>query len=112
MSSSPTSSSSAEGPKAARLEPGPSPAARPGFAVLRHVECRVTALVGTGHLSVRECLALRPQSVLRLDQAAGGDLAVSVNGVSVARGEVTIVEDSTSIRLTEILEPRDDEVDP
>jgi len=40
-----------------------------------------------------------------LNQIAGGDLKVIVNGVALAQGEVVIVEDSTAIRITEVLAP-------
>ncbi len=59
-------------------------------------------LLGTGMVSVRRCLALQRQSVLQLNQSAGEDMQVLVNGSLVARGEVVIVEDSTALRVTDI----------
>jgi flagellar motor switch/type III secretory pathway protein FliN len=44
-------------------------------------------------------------SVIPLKQSAGEDLQVVINGVTIASGEVVIVDDSTSIRVTEILPP-------
>ena len=67
--------------------------------------CRVEVVLGSGTVSVRECLALRRDYVLRLSQPAGADLQVLVNGIAIANGEVVIMDDSTSIRLTEILAP-------
>jgi flagellar motor switch protein FliN len=72
---------------------------------LQDVVCRVDIVLGTGTLSVRECLALECGSVIPLAEAAGADLQVHVNGVAVAQGEVVIMEDSTSLRVTEILVP-------
>jgi len=92
MSSSPISSSSSSAPDAPG---GP-------FAALADVVCEVWVLLGTGMVTVRRCLALQRQSVLRLNQSAGEDLQVLVNGSLVARGEVVIVEDSTAIRITDI----------
>jgi flagellar motor switch protein FliN/FliY len=66
------------------------------------VVCDVWVLLGTGAVTVRRCLALQRQSVLRLNQSAGEDLQIFVNGGLVARGEVVIVEDSTAIRITDI----------
>lgn len=66
------------------------------------VICSVSVVLGTGTVTVRRCLSLQRQSVLRLEQSAGEDLMVMVNGVPVARGEVVIVEDSTAIRVTDI----------
>ena len=72
---------------------------------LRDVVCRVEVILGTGTISVRHCLSLKDGSIIPLEQIAGSDLQVTVNGVPVALGEVVIVDDSTAIRLTEILPP-------
>jgi flagellar motor switch/type III secretory pathway protein FliN len=103
MSSSPSSSSSSSAaapPEDARGATG----ARP-FAGLHDVMCPVSVILGTGVISVRACLALTRNSVVRLRQSAGEDLQVVVGRVPIARGEVVIVEDSTAIRLTEMLPP-------
>jgi flagellar motor switch protein FliN/FliY len=72
---------------------------------LRDVVCGVDVVLGTGSITVRQCLALKDGSIIPLEQVAGSDLQVIVNGVAIALGEVVIVEDSTAIRLTEILPP-------
>ena|SRR6478735_8521808 len=92
MSSSPSSSSSSD-------------LAAPAIRPLREVRCDVEIVLGTGSMTVRECLALQRHSVVRLRQSAGSDLQVVVNGVPIALGEVVIVDDSTAIRLTEIVSP-------
>jgi flagellar motor switch/type III secretory pathway protein FliN len=56
-------------------------------------------------MSVRECLRLRRNSIIRLAQSAGGDMHVVVNGIVMAAGEVVIIDDSTAIRITDILPP-------
>jgi flagellar motor switch protein FliN/FliY len=91
MSSSPNSSSSSE-PQ--RLLVG---------NTLQAVVCGVDVVLGSASLSVRECLQLRRNSILRLSESAGADLQVLVNGIAIARGEIVIVDDSTAIRLTDIL---------
>lgn len=93
MFSSPSSSSSSEGSVAVDL------------GRLGDVVCRVAVVLGTGQTSVRNCLELQAGSIIPLQQVAGSDLQVIVNGVPVALGEVVIVDDSTAIRLTEILSP-------
>ena len=72
------------------------------FAALHDLQCPVTVRLGTASLTVRHCLALAPGSVVTLDQAAGTDLTLQVNGVALARGEVVIVEDATSLRITSV----------
>jgi len=75
------------------------------FASLSDVTCEVAVVLGTGRMSVRECLSLKPKMVIPLEQPAGSDLHVRINGVLIAHGEVAIVDDSTNVRLTSILPP-------
>ncbi len=95
MSSSLISSSSSSGA-------APADGVQNPYAGLLDVACDLSVILGTGTISVRRCLSLHRHSVLRLEQSAGEDLQVMVNGILVARGEVVIVEDSTAIRVTEI----------
>lgn len=98
MSSSPISSCSSE--------PG-TPA--PGFEPIGDLLCPIDVLLGAGRLSVGRVIGLQRQSVIRLDHSAGEDLLVTVNGVTLAHGEVMLVEDSTALRITEIHVPSPDE---
>ena len=93
MFSSPSSSSSSEAAIAVNL------------GRLGDVVCRVEVVLGTGTISVRHCVSLNDGSIIPLQQVAGSDLQVMVNGIPVALGEVVIVDDSTAIRLTDILPP-------
>jgi len=88
MSSSPNSSSSSS------LGP---------FAALGDVPCHVEVVLGTRTLSVRDCLSIQPGEILQIDQAAGADMTLTINGIPVATGEVLVVDDHTSIRVTEVL---------
>ena len=69
------------------------------------VVCRVDVMLGTAVVSVRDCLRWKRNSVVRLQQTAGSDMQVRVNSVPVATAEVVIVDDSTAVRVTEILPP-------
>ncbi len=94
MSSSPNSSSSSERERSI----GP-------LIALHDVICQVDVVLGTSTISVRDCLRLRKQTVVRLMQSAGADMQIIVNGVPLANGEVLIVDDSTAIRVTDIVAP-------
>ena len=100
MSSSPTLSSSSDKTAASGAAEGPH-----ALAGMLDVVCRVDVVLGTGSISVRDCLKLRRMSVVRLAQSAGADLEVRVHGVTAATGEVVIVDDSTAIRVTNIAAP-------
>jgi flagellar motor switch protein FliN len=77
----------------------------PGLVPLSDVVCRVDVLLGTATVSVRDCLHWKRNSIIRLREVAGSDMQVTINGVLVATGEVVIIDDSTAVRVTEILEP-------
>jgi flagellar motor switch protein FliN/FliY len=89
MSSSPTSSSSSD------------LSLPPALASFGDVKMQVQVILGRGSMTLRACLALQRGSVVRVSQSAGQDLFVLVNEVPVARGEVVIIDDSVSLRLTE-----------
>lgn len=92
MSSSPISSSSTDTP------------AHP-YAGMLDVTCRVEVIVGSGSITVRDCLKLQRDSIIRLTQAAGSDLQVVVQGVAAATGEIVIDDDTTSVRISDVLPP-------
>ena len=94
MSSSPTSSFSSEAGQAA--DP---------LAAMLDVRCTVDFILGTGGLKVRDCLRLERQSIVPLGQAAGSDLEVRVHGITVASGEVVILDDNTALRISRVTPP-------
>ena len=92
MSSSPTSSSSSE-PGSAQL------------LAMADIVCGVDFVIGSGRVKIREFLRLGPHSIVRLDEAAGADLELRVNGVVLAQGEVAVMDDSAALRITRIAVP-------
>ncbi len=81
--------------------PNPDVSLPPALASFGDVRMRLDVVLGRGTLSLRACLALQRGSVVPLTQSAGQDLFILVNDVPVARGEVVIIDDSVSLRLTE-----------
>ncbi len=79
------------------------------LAALHDVTCRVDIVLGSSTFSVRECLTLRPNALIRLHAFAGADMQVVVNGVPLAMAEVVIMDDSTAVRVTDILPPPSNE---
>ena len=82
--------------------PPPEPTPPEPFESFHDLRCPATVILGTGNVTVRQCLELKPDSVVTLHQAVGEDLELRVNGVLIAHGEVVIVEDSTSFRITSV----------
>ena len=91
MSSSPNSSSSSE--------------PRHNYAGLFDVTCTVEIILGRSTMTVQDCLRLRKHAVIKINEPAGSDMQITVNGVPVARGEVLVVDDTSSIRVTQVLVP-------
>jgi flagellar motor switch protein FliN/FliY len=69
------------------------------------VRCNVDVVIGTGSLTLRECLTLKRGHVVRLAESAGADLSIRVNGVVLAAGEVMVLEDAAAFRVTRVLPP-------
>lgn len=98
MSSSPTSSSSTERAVVAIDAHDP-------LSALFDVRCHVDVILGTGVLTLRECLMLQPQFVVKLSEPAGGDLSIRVQGITIATGEVVVVDNAAALRVTHIVPP-------
>ena len=74
------------------------------------VTCSVDVVVGHGSITVRECLKLERDSIIRLSKPAGADLLVQIQGVAAATGEIVVDDETTSVRIAEILPPPGTEV--
>ena len=75
----------------------------PARAPFRDVPIVIEVLLGKGTMPLRQLVNLQPGVVVRLDSAAGADLVVRATGVSMALGEVVIIEDSVAARITHVL---------
>ena len=75
------------------------------LAAMLDVRCTVDFVLGTGVLKVKHCLRLERHSIVPLAQAAGSDLEVRVHGVTIASGEVVILDDNTALRISKVTPP-------
>jgi flagellar motor switch protein FliN/FliY len=73
------------------------------IALLNDVAMEVTAQLGRRRLKVRDIVTLQPGSVLQLDRAAGSPVDVLVNGALVWRGEVVVVDDDLTVRVSDVV---------
>jgi flagellar motor switch/type III secretory pathway protein FliN len=80
------------------------------YAGMLDVRCSVDVVVGHGSITVRDCLKLQRDSIIRLAKPAGADLLVNIQGVPAASGEIVVDDDTTSVRISEILPPPGTEV--
>jgi flagellar motor switch protein FliN/FliY len=79
----------------------------PGIAprnimALGDVSVRLSAQLGTAKMLVKDIVELRDGSVVELDKLAGEQIDIYLNDVFFAKGEVVVIGDSLSVRLTDI----------
>lgn len=70
------------------------------------VPIRVNVLIGRKQIKIRELLDFAPGSLLVLNRSAGESLMIFLEDAFFAKGEVTIMEDTFAVRITEINDPR------
>ncbi|MEF8982826.1 flagellar motor switch protein FliN [Thiohalorhabdus sp.] len=63
--------------------------------------------LGRTRMSLQELLKLDKGSVIRLGRTEGEPLDIQVNGRTVARGEVVVINDRLGVRITEVGEARE-----
>lgn len=70
------------------------------------IPIRVNVLIGKKLVSLQELLELEPGALLVLNRSAGESLLIFLEDTFFAKGEVTILEDTFAVRITEINDPR------
>jgi flagellar motor switch protein FliN/FliY len=84
---------------------GPSPGQN--LEMLLDLPLELSVELGRARMSLQELLKLDKGSVIRLGRTEGEPLEIQVNGRTVARGEVVVVNDRLGVRVTEIGEARE-----
>jgi len=72
---------------------------------LLDIPLEVTVELGRTKLLINELLSLGQGTVVELSKAAGQTLDLLANKKLIARGEVVVVKDKYSLRITEIVNP-------
>ena len=70
------------------------------------IPVRVHVLIGQRRVRVRDLLDFEPGYILDLKRSAGESLMIALEDVYFAKGEVTVIEDTFGVRITEINDPR------
>ena len=83
------------------------PASNQGFELILDIPVQLTVELGRTKISIRNLLQLAHGSVVELDGLAGEPMDVLINGTLIAQGEVVVVNDKFSIRLTDIITPQE-----
>jgi flagellar motor switch protein FliN/FliY len=78
----------------------------PNFDAILSIPVTVQVVLGTTTMPVAKLMKLGRGAVITLDQRVGAPVSVLVNGRTVARGEVVVVDEDNSrfgVTLTEIV---------
>src|SRR5436190_20040857 len=75
------------------------------LAGVHDIPLRVCIEVGRLRLPVGEFLRLSIGRVLEIKKPAGEPFEISLNGCIVAKGEIIMVEQSSGVRIVEVLKP-------
>jgi len=78
-------------------------AGQENIGIIMDVPLEVTVELGRTSKSISEILNFAPGTIIELDRIAGEPIDVLVNGKFVAKGEVVVIEESFSVRVTEII---------
>ena len=81
----------------------PNPMEEKTLDIVLDVKVKVTVQLGSCQLPMREVLELTPGSVVQLMQHASDPVGLYINDKLVAYGEVVVVEDNFSIKITELV---------
>lgn len=70
---------------------------------LTDVTVELAVEVGRTFMSLGEAMALGPGSVVTLDRLADKPVDLLINGRSIARGEVVVIDEQFGLRITEVV---------
>jgi flagellar motor switch protein FliN/FliY len=71
--------------------------------LIMDVPLEVTVELGRTTKSIQDILEFAPGTIIELNKLAGEPIDVLVNGKIVAKGEVVVIDENFSIRLTDIV---------
>lgn len=78
---------------------------RKNIDLIMDVPLQVTVELGRTQKQIREILEFGQGSIIELDKLAGEPVDILVNGKSIAKGEVVVIDESFGVRITDIIHP-------
>ena len=75
------------------------------ISLIMDVPLQVTVELGRTHKLIKDILEFGPGSIIELDKLAGEPVDILVNGKSIAKGEVVVIDESFGVRITDIIHP-------
>jgi flagellar motor switch protein FliN/FliY len=62
----------------------------------------VTVELSRKRLKVREILDLQVDSIIQMNQSAGENVDLRLNGIAVGNGEIVVIDDMMGLRVTDL----------
>jgi len=75
------------------------------ISLIMDVPLQVTVELGRTQKMIKDILEFGPGSIIELDKLAGEPVDIFVNGKSIAKGEVVVIDESFGVRITDIIHP-------
>lgn len=76
--------------------------------LIMSVPIEITVELGKTRKKIKDIAELTPGNIIELDRQAGDQVDVIANGRLIARGDVVVVDDNYSVKITEIIKVRED----
>lgn len=75
--------------------------------LIMSVPLKISVEIGSVKKTIKDILEITNGSIIELNKRAGAQVDILVNGKTIAKGDVVIVEESYGVRITEILNPNE-----
>lgn len=75
--------------------------------LIMSVPVQITVELGKARRKIKDIAEFAPGNIVELDRQAGDQVDIVANGKLIARGDVVVVDDNYSVRITEIMKARD-----
>lgn len=72
-----------------------------------NIPLKVTAVIGSTKMTLKELLSLEKGSVIELDTLDNQEVELYVNGKKFAHGQVVTIDQNFGVRITSILNEQD-----
>lgn len=87
------------------FDDGMAEAERKNIGLLMDVPLQIAVELGRTTKKIREILEFGQGSIIELDKLAGEPVDIMVNGKTIAKGEVVVIDESFGVRITDIIHP-------
>jgi flagellar motor switch protein FliN/FliY len=89
--------------EASAAAPAPAAGTAGDLRVLRDVPVELAVEIGRTQMTIGETLELGPGSIVTLARQAGAPVDLLVNGRTIARGEVVVIDEEFGLRITDVV---------